>query len=163
MAAHWQSAGGEIAEFMNKPPKLVCLCSLDSVSWNNSTLINENVAAELNKRKAAGNGDKYIFGSADLSETLIRDGLFDEYRICIAPVIAGQGRCLFPKGLPVKEFIPDFLPTTDHRWPGPALSLIVSIWIISFYFHKQFRVFRQVKPKLLIERVRIQRSQKHPS
>jgi dihydrofolate reductase len=41
----------------------------------------------------------YVFGSANLSETFINDNLFDEYRIVIAPVIAGKGRPLFRRGL----------------------------------------------------------------
>jgi dihydrofolate reductase len=63
-------------------------------------LIKENVADEIAKLKAKGNKDMYVFGSANLSETLIKENLFDEYRICIAPVITGKGRYLFPKGLP---------------------------------------------------------------
>jgi dihydrofolate reductase len=63
-------------------------------------LIRENVANEIATLKAKSNKDLYVFGSANLSETLIRENLFDEYRIGIAPVIAGKGRYLFPKGLP---------------------------------------------------------------
>jgi dihydrofolate reductase len=73
------------------------------VDWNNSILIKENVADEIAKLKAKGNKDMYVFGSANLSETLIKENLFDEYRICIAPVITGKGRYLFPKGLPERK------------------------------------------------------------
>lgn len=103
MAAHWQTATGEIAELMNKIPKLVCSRTLNEVSWNNSTLIKDNVSDEIAKLKAAGNKDMYVLGSANLSETFIEDDLFDELRIGIAPAIAGKGRSLFPKGLPVKK------------------------------------------------------------
>lgn len=41
----------------------------------------------------------YVFGSANLSETFIKDNLFDEYWICIAPVILGSGRPLFRQGM----------------------------------------------------------------
>ncbi len=103
MAAYWKTAQGEIADFMNKLPKIVCSRTLNSVDWNNSILIKENVADEIAKLKAKGNKDMYVFGSANLSETLIKENLFDEYRICIAPVIAGKGRYLFPKGLPERK------------------------------------------------------------
>jgi len=53
--------------------------------------------------KAKSNKDIYVFGSANLSETLIKENLFDEYRIYIAPVISGKGRYLFPKGLPERK------------------------------------------------------------
>ena len=100
MAAYWKSAEGEIADLMNKLPKIVCSRTLDSVDWNNSILIKENVADEIARLKAKGKKDMYVFGSANLSETFIKENLFDEYRICVAPVIAGKGRHLFSKGLP---------------------------------------------------------------
>ena len=103
MAAYWQTETGEIADLMNAIPKIVCSRTLNEAGWNNSTLIRENVSDEIARLKAAGNKDMYVFGSANLSETFIEDDLFDEFRICIAPVIAGKGRSLFPKGLPVKK------------------------------------------------------------
>ena len=103
MAAYWKTAQGEIADFMNKLPKIVCSRTLNSVDWNNSILIKENVADEIAKLKAKSNKDMYVFGSANLSETLIKENLFDEYRICIAPIITGKGRYLFPKGLPERK------------------------------------------------------------
>jgi dihydrofolate reductase len=103
MAAYWKTAQGEIADLMNKLPKIVCSRTLNSADWNNSILMKENVAEEIATLKAKGNKDMYVFGSANLSETLIRENLFDEYRICIAPVIAGKGRYLFPKGLPERK------------------------------------------------------------
>lgn len=104
MAAHWTKAmnenaePGEITLLMNKIPKLVFSKTLKSADWNNTTLINENASAEISKLKTQGDGDMYLFGSADLSETFINDNLFDEYRIGIAPVILGSGRHLFKNG-----------------------------------------------------------------
>ena len=97
MAAYWKTAKGEIAEFMNKIPKLVCSRTLNSVDWNNSTLVKGNTSAEISQLKAQGGGDMYVFGSANLSETFINENLFDEYRIGVAPIIAGSGRPLFQK------------------------------------------------------------------
>ncbi len=95
MAAHFTQEKGEIADLMNKIPKIVFSKTLKTVDWNNSTLIKENASSEISKLKTQGDGDMYIFGSANLSETFINDNLFDEYRIGIAPVILGSGRPLF--------------------------------------------------------------------
>lgn len=103
MAAHWTKAEGEIADLMNKIPKLVFSKTLKSVDWNNSTLIKENASAEISKLKAQGGRDMYVFGSANLSDTFINDNLFDEYRIGIAPVILGSGRPLFRQGISSKN------------------------------------------------------------
>ena len=99
MAAYWQTAKGTIADLMNKLPKIICSRTLDAADWNNSILIKENVAREIALLKEKSDKDLYVFGSANLSETFINKNLFDEYRICIAPVIAGKGRPLFSKGI----------------------------------------------------------------
>ena len=103
MAPYWKTTTGEVADYMNSLPKIVCSKTLNSADWNNSILIKENVANEIAALKAKSDKDMYVFGSANLSETLIREDLFDEYRIGIAPVLAGKGRYLFPKGLPEKK------------------------------------------------------------
>ena len=100
MAAYWQKETGEIASFMNRIPKLVFSRSLASADWENSRLIKEDAAAEIRKLKEKGEGDMYVFGSADLSESFIKEDLFDEYRIGIAPVILGSGRPLFGEQAP---------------------------------------------------------------
>lgn len=103
MAAHWTKVRGEIADLMNSIPKLVFSKTLESTDWNNTALIKDNASTEIRKLKEQGNGDMYIFGSADLSGTFIDDDLFDEYRIGIAPVILGSGRPLFRQGIPSKN------------------------------------------------------------
>ncbi len=102
MAAYWTKATGEIADLMNKIPKLVFSRTLRSVDWNNAILVKENASAEIKKFKEQGGKDMYLFGSANLAETFIHDNLFDEYRIGIAPVILGSGRPLFRQGIPSK-------------------------------------------------------------
>lgn len=103
MAAYWIKEEGEIADLMNKIPKLVFSKTLKSAEWNNTTLINGNASAEIKNLKEQGSGDMYVFGSAILSETFVNDNLFDEYRIGIAPVILGSGRPLFRQGIAYKN------------------------------------------------------------
>ena len=95
MAAYWKTETGEIADLMNSIPKLVFSRTLKAVDWNNAILIQGNAAEEIAKLKREGNGEMYLFGSANLAETFIHDNLFDEMRIGIAPVILGSGRHLF--------------------------------------------------------------------
>ncbi|MCZ7597847.1 MAG: dihydrofolate reductase family protein [Gammaproteobacteria bacterium] len=99
MAAHWTTAEGAVADYMNKLPKLVCSGTLSSASWNNTTLVKDNVTEGVARLKQQGSGNMFVFGSADLSRTLMDEGLFDEYRIGVAPVIHGRGRRLFSDGL----------------------------------------------------------------
>lgn len=100
MANHWIKEEGEIAELMNKIPKLVFSKSLKSAEWNNSTLVKEDASAEIIKLKEQSGKNMFVFGSANLSETFVNENLFDEYRIGVAPVILGNGRPLFRQGIP---------------------------------------------------------------
>lgn len=105
MAAYWTTAKdeGDVTALMNSIPKIVCTNTLKTADWNNTTILNGDVSKEISKLKRQSEKDIYVFGSADLSETLIKDNVFDEYRICVAPVIAGAGRYLFPKELGMKK------------------------------------------------------------
>jgi len=103
MEAYWIKEKGEIADLMNRIPKLVFSRTLKSADWNNSILINENANEAIKKLKLKGGKDMYVFGSANLSENFISDNLFDEYRIGIAPVILGSGRPLFGRGITPKN------------------------------------------------------------
>jgi dihydrofolate reductase len=96
MAAYWTTATSEaeVAGFMNKIPKIVFSRTLTKADWNNTRLVKDNIEGEVAKLKQSGK-DSYIFGSADLSATLMKLGLIDEYRICIVPVILGGGTPLF--------------------------------------------------------------------
>jgi dihydrofolate reductase len=96
MAAHWtENSEGEIGTAMNTVPKLVASRTLKSADWNNSTLIDGDIGEAIRRLKAEDGRNIYVFGSADLLSTLIAEGLVDEYRICIAPVLLGTGTPLF--------------------------------------------------------------------
>lgn len=99
MAAHWPTASGEIAELMNRLPKLVFSRSLEHVAWENTSLRKDDPAAALRDVKRRGKANILIFGSANLCATLVPAGLFDEYRFGITSVLLGRGRRLFPEGM----------------------------------------------------------------
>ncbi len=98
MAAYWPSERGWIADFMNSIEKVVFSRTLKSAGWNNTKLFNADVAEEVSRLKARDGGDIFVFGSADLTATLMEHGLVDEYRLGINPVILGRGTPLFKGG-----------------------------------------------------------------
>ncbi len=105
MAAYWQTAKdeGETTEYMNSIRKIVCSHSLQTADWNNTEIVRD-AALEIPKLKEEGDGDMFVFGSGNLSQTLTKEGLFDEYRLLVAPVILGKGNPLFPSGVPSQKF-----------------------------------------------------------
>ncbi len=101
MADYWTTTKdeGETTDYMNKLPKIVCSTNLKTADWNNTTIIKDAVS-ELPKLKLHGDGNMFVFGSGNLSESLMKANLFDEYRLCVAPVFLGSGRHLFNEGIP---------------------------------------------------------------
>ncbi len=107
MADYWIKAAadkteGEIAEYMNTIPKVVCSRKLKNADWNNTTIV-KDAAVEIPKLKQQGSGNMFVFGSGNLSESLMNADLFDEYRLCIAPVFLGKGKLIFNEGIPHKK------------------------------------------------------------
>lgn len=100
MASHWARATGPIADFMNDIPKVVFSRTLDAASWQNTRLVRRDAADEVAEMKRGEGKDLFVFGSATLCESLLRRGLFDELRICLAPVVLGTGAPLFKPGSP---------------------------------------------------------------
>ena len=90
-----------VAELMNSFSKVVISRTLDKAEWNNTRLIADHVAEEVTRLKQQSGKDLAIFGSANLTASLMRMGLVDELRIMVNPVILGQGTPLF-KGVTEK-------------------------------------------------------------
>lgn len=100
MKAYWTTATeeeGAIKAFMNALPKLVASRSLTTSDWNN-TDVTADIAGELGRRKTALTKDIYVFGSAELTDSLLRDGLVDEIMLCLAPIVLGAGTPFFKPG-----------------------------------------------------------------
>ncbi len=115
MAQYWGTASGDTAEFMNAVPKYVCSRTLDRADWTNSTLLNEDAGTEVARLKERAEKDLFLFGSADLATTLMRHGLFDEYRIALVPVTLGEGSPLFkPGAVPAKLQLVESRPLGDR-------------------------------------------------
>ena len=115
MASYWSTAKGETAEFMNAVPKYVFSRTLERADWTNSTLVKEDAGAAVARLKEEVGKDLLLFGSADLSVTLSRHGLFDEYRIALVPVTLGAGTPLFKPGSePLKLTVAESRPLGDR-------------------------------------------------
>lgn len=96
-AKAWPTVTDEVgfAEKMNSMPKYVVSSTLESPDWNNSTVINGDVAEEVAKL----DGNILVAGSAQLVQTLMDHNLVDEYRLMIYPVLLGSGKRLFMDGV----------------------------------------------------------------
>jgi dihydrofolate reductase len=98
-AAAWPSREGEFADKFNTMPKYVVSTTLGEPTWNNTTVIEENVAGEVAKLKEQEGGDFLVAGSGQLVKTLMKHDLVDEYRLMVFPLVLGSGKRLFADGV----------------------------------------------------------------
>jgi dihydrofolate reductase len=99
MRDYWTSEEGPIASMMNGLEKAVASRSLEEADWTNSRLLKGEAAETVRGLKEEPGRDVFVFGSADLLATLMAEDLVDEYRLCLAPVVWGEGTPLFkPRG-----------------------------------------------------------------
>ena len=103
MASAWPGrAGDPFADQMNAIPKYVVSRTLraDEASsrWNNTTLIGgDDAMAEVRSLKeSGGDGGIQVMGSASLARDLVANGLVDEYRLMLEPILLGGGKTIFP-------------------------------------------------------------------
>jgi dihydrofolate reductase len=97
-AAYWPNASEEeqvIAEPLNTKPKYVASSTLTEPEWQNSTVLQGELADAVTALKQEDGGDLHVIGSAELVQTLIEHGLVDELRLMIDPVVLGGGKRIF--------------------------------------------------------------------
>jgi dihydrofolate reductase len=96
-AASWPDRGSEVpnADWMNNTRKFVASRTLESAEWNNSTVIQGDVAEAVARLKQEDGKNIMVNGSGALVRTLIGNQLLDELRLFVHPVVVGPGRRLF--------------------------------------------------------------------
>jgi dihydrofolate reductase len=101
LAAFWpnQPGGTPMVDYINSVPKHVLSTTLEEpLEWQNSTLIKGNGAEEIARLKRQPGKDFTILGSGALVRLLLRDGLLDELRLMVHPIVVGRGKRLFEEG-----------------------------------------------------------------
>lgn len=86
---------GEIAyaRFADKTPHIVLSKTLDTVTWKNTRIVRD--VEEIRHMKQLPGKDIHAVGGATLVSSLLNDGLIDELRLIVHPVVLGGGKALF--------------------------------------------------------------------
>ena len=82
---------------MNAMAKYVVSSTLDTLEWNNSTLLEGDVVAAVQRLKGQLDGIILVAGSCTLVHALIEHDLVDELRLMVFPVAIGSGLRVFPE------------------------------------------------------------------
>jgi dihydrofolate reductase len=102
-AAYWpEHADDPFGDVMNSMKKYVVSSSLKTADWQNTEVINGDVAAKLTEIKSQdGGGDIAMSGSPTTVRWLLREGLLDELNLLVHPIAVGEGLArLFPPDEP---------------------------------------------------------------
>ncbi|MFE4371568.1 dihydrofolate reductase family protein [Streptomyces sp. NPDC056835] len=102
MAGAWPGrAGDPFADRLNALPKYVVSETLgdDELTWHNTTRIpGDRAIARVRELRETDGGDLLVMGSPMLVRALLREGLVDELRLMVMPVLLGGGKTIFPDG-----------------------------------------------------------------
>jgi dihydrofolate reductase len=88
--------GHPIGVALNETPKYVASTTLTDPTWEDTTVLSEDLAAAIAELKARPGGELQVHGSGTLVRWLLENGLVDEMILLIVPVVLGQGTRLFP-------------------------------------------------------------------
>jgi dihydrofolate reductase len=98
-ASFWPTAPEEAGgKPLNDATKYVASRGHPDLSWDRSVLLEGDVAERVAELKASDGPDLQVHGSGNLIQTLMGNGLIDEYRLWVCPVLLGSGKRLFADG-----------------------------------------------------------------
>jgi dihydrofolate reductase len=118
-AAAWPSREGEFADKFNNMPKYVVSSTLTEPEWTNSTVLDGDVAEEVSRLRREVDGEIVVHGSAQLVQALVEDGLVDELRLMVFPVVLGAGKRLFGETSDKRR-----LRLTDSKTVGDGVAIL---------------------------------------
>jgi dihydrofolate reductase len=88
----WPTRSGDPAsDHINAMPKYVVSTTLTDPQWRNTRVIDGDVAAEVERLKAADGKNIVQYGFGAVTRLLLERGLLDELRLWFHPLILGRG------------------------------------------------------------------------
>jgi dihydrofolate reductase len=91
----WPTRQGKDADRINGMPKYVASRTLtEPLQWN-ATLLTGDVAEEIKKLKQGTGKSLLQYGVGELTHTMLKHGLVDEFRILVFPFAYGEGARIF--------------------------------------------------------------------
>jgi dihydrofolate reductase len=121
---YWPTSTDPLAEAMNSIPKIVFSRSPDpdlptAPGWEDPRVLGTDLAADIESLKAEPGKDLLAQGGVSFARSLVQQGLIDEYRLVVHPVVLGSGQALFQDA---KEFDLDLIDAVAFPSGTQALT-----------------------------------------
>jgi dihydrofolate reductase len=84
-----------VAAYLDRVQKYVVSTTIDDPGWEPATVLHGPLADDVAALKAMPGRDIVVTGSITLVHALVAEGLVDEYRLFVYPVVVGAGARLF--------------------------------------------------------------------
>lgn len=104
MRGFWPQQTGDttgVSAYLNAVRKYVVSGTLTDPGWEPTTILRGPLRDDIAALKAQPGNDIVTTGSVTLVRQLVAEGLVDEYRLFVYPVVVGTGARLFPDGAPI--------------------------------------------------------------
>jgi dihydrofolate reductase len=115
---YWPFQQDPIGDVFNNQPKYVASRGTPELSWEGSTQVRD-AAAEVGAIRER-HRETHVWGSADLCQTLFREGLVDLVNLWVCPVVVGEGKKLWPAGTMPSRYE---LAEPPRAFPGGSILL----------------------------------------
>ena len=119
-AGAWPQRSGPFAEKFNSMPKYVVTSTLDELEWENSTRLEGDVVAAVEKLKQDEGEPILVAGSQTLVHTLFENDLVDQLNLMVFPVVLGAGKRFFGETSDKKQ-----LELVDSKVVGDGVAILV--------------------------------------
>ena len=83
----------EYARFADSTPHVVLSRTLGEVSWRTTRIVRD--VEDIRALKQQPGKDMHVLGGATLVSSLMNEGLIDELRLTVHPIVLGKGKALF--------------------------------------------------------------------
>jgi dihydrofolate reductase len=124
-AAHWPFVKNDpdklnamAADKLNSARKCVVSKTLAKADWENSMLITGDAEKEIIELKKQDGPEIQVHGSSNLIQTLLKNGLVDEFRVWTFPLVIGTSKRLFGEGT-----VPVGLKLRDSKISATGVSI----------------------------------------
>jgi dihydrofolate reductase len=119
-AAHWPNAGDNpVAKLFNAATKYVATSKPGPLAWQNSRALAGDAAEAVAGLRRSDGPDLMVNGSSVFLQTLIANGLVDQYRLWVFPLVLGNGKKLFGSGA-----VPAWLKLVDSKVSTTGVNIL---------------------------------------